>query len=103
MCSSVKKSLLDTKTQSFTSVKATFMNSLKDAIAKLLTASRNIDVLRDAITAKKKGQVYSIVHIGVNGVGKSTTLAKIAYYLKTKGNLRVMFAACDNFRAGAIE
>jgi signal recognition particle receptor subunit alpha len=41
--------------------------------------------------------------IGVNGVGKSTSLAKMAYYLKTKGNLKVMFAACDNFRSGAIE
>lgn len=41
--------------------------------------------------------------IGVNGVGKSTSLAKVAYYLKTKGNLKVMIAACDNFRSGAIE
>jgi signal recognition particle receptor subunit alpha len=43
------------------------------------------------------------VFIGVNGVGKSTSLAKTAYYLKTKGNLRVMMAGCDNFRSGAIE
>lgn len=41
--------------------------------------------------------------IGVNGVGKSTSLAKTAYYLKTKGNLKVMIAGCDNFRSGAIE
>ncbi len=41
--------------------------------------------------------------IGVNGVGKSTSLAKMAYYLKTKGNLKVMLAACDNFRSGAVE
>ena len=55
------------------------------------------------MSAKQKGQVYSIVFIGVNGVGKSTSLAKVAYYLKTKGNLKVMLAACDNFRSGAIE
>jgi len=41
--------------------------------------------------------------IGVNGVGKSTSLAKMAYYLKTKGNLKVMLAACDNCRSGAVE
>jgi signal recognition particle receptor subunit alpha len=46
--------------------------------------------------------VYSIVFIGVNG-GKSTSLAKTAYYLKNKGNLNVMIAGCDNFRSGAIE
>lgn len=56
-----------------------------------------------ATAAKAKGQVYSIAFIGVNGVGKSTSLAKTAYYLKTKGNMRVMLAACDNFRAGAVE
>lgn len=47
--------------------------------------------------------MYSIVFIGVNGVGKTTSLAKVAYYLKTKGNLKVMIAGCDNFRSGAIE
>ena len=39
----------------------------------------------------------------MNGVGKSTSLAKVAYYLKTQGNLKVMLAGCDNFRSGAIE
>jgi signal recognition particle receptor subunit alpha len=41
--------------------------------------------------------------IGVNGVGKTTSLAKMAYYLKDKGKLKVMLAACDNFRSGAVE
>lgn len=39
----------------------------------------------------------------MNGVGKSTSLAKTAYLLKKKGGLRVMLAACDNFRSGAVE
>jgi signal recognition particle receptor subunit alpha len=43
-----------------------------------------------------------MVFIGVNGVGKSTNLAKTAYLLKTQG-FSVMLAACDNFRAGAVE
>lgn len=68
-----------------------------------MTPKKNIDILKEAVSAKKRGQVYSIVFIGVNGVGKSTSLAKVAYYLKTKGNLKVMMAGCDNFRSGAIE
>lgn len=40
--------------------------------------------------------------VGVNGVGKSTNLAKVAYKLKN-AKLSVMLAACDNFRAGAVE
>lgn len=68
-----------------------------------MTPKRNIDMLKDALSAKKQGRVFSIAFIGVNGVGKSTSLAKVAYYLKTKGNLKVMLAGCDNFRSGAIE
>jgi signal recognition particle receptor subunit alpha len=40
--------------------------------------------------------------IGVNGIGKTTTVAKIAWRL-TQSNLRVGVAACDTFRSGAIE
>ena len=68
-----------------------------------MTPKKNIDILKEAISAKKKGQVYSVVFIGVNGVGKSTSLAKTAYYLKEIGKLNVMVAGCDNFRSGAIE
>lgn len=103
VCKSVTAQLVDKKTESFTSVKATVKNALIESIQKLLTPKRNIDLLKDALTAKQRGQVYSAVFIGVNGVGKSTSLAKVAYYLKTKGNLRVMIAGCDNFRSGAIE
>lgn len=45
----------------------------------------------------------SIAFLGVNGVGKSTSLSKVAYYLKHKGGLNVLVAACDTFRAGAVE
>lgn len=48
------------------------------------------------------GQPYVIVFCGVNGVGKSTNLAKIAYWLGSQG-LKVQLAACDTFRAGAVE
>ena len=41
----------------------------------------------------------SIVFCGVNGVGKSTSLSKVAYYFKSKG-LRVLLAACDNLPLG---
>lgn len=36
-------------------------------------------------------------------MGKSTNLAKVAYYLKHKGGLNVLICACDTFRAGAVE
>ena len=49
-----------------------------------------------------KGRPYVVVFVGVNGVGKSTNLAKVAYWL-LQNDLTVMIAACDTFRSGAVE
>ena len=48
------------------------------------------------------GQPRVILAIGVNGVGKTTSIAKLAHYLTEQGS-RVLLAASDTFRAGAIE
>lgn len=45
---------------------------------------------------------YIILFLGINGTGKTTTIAKIANYLKKNGK-RVVISASDTFRAGAIE
>lgn len=103
LCDSIKNSLVNTKTKSFTTVNATAKTALTESLKKILTPKRKIDILEEALAAKKSGEPYKIVFIGVNGVGKSTTLAKVGYYLKTKGKLSPIIAACDNFRAGAVE
>ncbi|KAL6122779.1 Srpr [Nucleospora cyclopteri] len=51
---------------------------------------------------EKEKKPFTICFVGVNGVGKSTTLAKISCWLLEQ-NLKVFIAACDTFRAGAIE
>ena len=102
LCESVKKGLLNTKTNSFTTISTTVKEALKDSIAKILTPKEELDILRNALAAKKRGEPYKIVFIGVNGVGKSTNLAKVGYMLMNNG-LKISIAACDNFRSGAIE
>lgn len=103
LAQSVRTSLLGRTTERFTSIAQTVKVALQDAMETLLTPKKSIDVLRAALSAKAAGRVYTIVFLGVNGVGKSTNLAKVAYYLKHKGGLNVMIAACDTFRAGAVE
>ncbi|KAK9171224.1 SRP54-type protein GTPase domain protein [Cryptosporidium meleagridis] len=101
---SVSNALVGVKTQgSFSKLDTILLNSLRDAITKILSPKKPTDVLSDALKAKQHSQVYSIVFLGVNGVGKSTNLAKVCYLLKNKGNLNVLIVACDTFRAGAIE
>ena len=51
---------------------------------------------------KKKNKLNAILVSGVNGVGKTTTIGKVGKILKSNGS-KVMFAACDTFRAAAIE
>ena len=55
ICESVQKNLVNTRTESFTTVTTTVRNTLVDSITKLLTPKRNIDLLKEAISAKKKG------------------------------------------------
>jgi len=103
LCLSVKRNLLNTKTQSFTTVVTTVKEALKENIYKILTPKKELDVLKLAMAEKYRSEPFKIVFIGVNGVGKSTNLAKVAYMLKNQGNLKILLAACDNFRSGAVE
>ncbi len=41
--------------------------------------------IRKVKAARSRGKVYSMAFVGINGVGKSTSLAKVAYYLKENG------------------
>lgn len=55
LCQSVTATLIDKKTDSFTSVKTTVQTALVESITKLLTPKRNIDILKEALSAKQKG------------------------------------------------
>jgi signal recognition particle receptor subunit alpha len=102
LCESVSVSLEGKKLGTFGSVKNTVRGALEESLVRILTPKRNIDILRDAQEAKAKGRPYCITFCGVNGVGKSTNLAKICAWLQ-QNNLQVLIAACDTFRSGAVE
>ena len=84
------------------SVTSVVRSALEESIESILTTKSSLDILRSVQEARKQGKTYSIVFCGVNGVGKSTSLSKVAYYFKSKG-LRVLLAACDTYRSGAVE
>ena len=77
-------------------------DTLTDSLMKLLTPKRRVDIIRDVLEAKKAKRPYVMTFCGVNGVGKSTNLAKICFWL-IENRCRVLIAACDTFRAGAVE
>lgn len=61
----------------------------------------NNDIIVNKINYSKEGPTV-ILFVGVNGVGKTTTIGKIAYKLKKEGK-KVLLIAGDTFRAGAVE
>ncbi|XP_008217368.1 signal recognition particle receptor subunit alpha homolog isoform X1 [Nasonia vitripennis] len=102
LCDSICVKLEGKVLGTFDSVANTVKASLTDALVQILSPKRRVDILRDAFEAKKNGRPYVMAFCGVNGVGKSTNLAKICFWL-IENNFRVLIAACDTFRAGAVE
>ncbi|WP_314813000.1 signal recognition particle-docking protein FtsY [Porphyromonas endodontalis] len=73
---------------------------LRSEIEALLTESGTID--GDSFVLPTESKPYVIMVVGVNGVGKTTTIGKLAYQFKAAGH-KVVIGAADTFRAAAID
>ena len=73
---------------------------LRDEIATLLTENNTEDA--ESFTLPEDKKPYVIMVVGVNGVGKTTTIGKLAYQFKKAGK-NVYLGAADTFRAAAVE
>src|ERR1035437_723917 len=74
---------------------------LKEEIAGLLSENNAIDFTEFTVP-ENNGSPYVIMVVGVNGVGKTTTIGKLAHQFK-KQNKKVMLGAADTFRAAAVD
>ena len=72
---------------------------LREEIAALLTEN---DETEGEFTVPENKRPYVIMVVGVNGVGKTTTIGKLAFQYKKNGN-KVYLGAADTFRAAAVE
>lgn len=116
LCASVGRSLEGRTLATFGSVKKEVRIALEDAITRVLTPRNSTDLMleindklgRQKSSASTSGggaaqkQPYALAFVGVNGVGKSTNLAKVCFWL-LQNRKRVLIAACDTFRSGAVE
>ncbi|WP_455644783.1 signal recognition particle-docking protein FtsY [Methanosphaera sp.] len=98
---SVKEDLIGRKIKRRGDMEVFTTNALKKAITEIID-NGHYDLLGDIEAAKAKGEPYKIMFVGINGTGKTTTIAKIATYLE-KHNYSSVLGASDTFRAGAIE
>jgi fused signal recognition particle receptor len=76
---------------------------IHSAVAEMFTRSGKIDLIQKIKTKRgARGGPFAIVFLGINGTGKTTTVAKMAHLLHKNG-ISVVLAAGDTHRAGAIE
>lgn len=73
---------------------------LRDEVAALLAENGTTD--GESFTLPAEAHPYVIMVVGVNGVGKTTSIGKLAYQFKQQGK-RIILGAADTFRAAAIE
>jgi fused signal recognition particle receptor len=98
---SVKEDLIGRKIKRRSDVADFTKQALKKAISKILDIEgKDLNLLIEE--ANKTGEPLKIMFVGINGTGKTTTIAKISTYFIEKGYTPVI-AAADTFRAGAIE
>jgi len=99
---SIKKELVGKKVERGGDLRKLVDSTLKTSLLQLFSAEKAID-LEERIKAKgAMKEPYVIVFLGINGTGKTTSIAKLAHRLSEKG-YKVLLAAADTYRAGAIE
>ena len=71
---------------------------LREEISSLLTQNE----INEKVSENENHHLHVVMVVGVNGVGKTTTVGKLAHQFKTQGK-KIMLGAADTFRAGAID
>jgi fused signal recognition particle receptor len=76
--------------------------NLREVLLETMLTNDKVDLLRAIEEKQKKSEPYIIVFVGINGTGKTTTIAKVAQFLTKKG-YSIVLACSDTYRAGSIE
>ncbi len=94
------RELVGVKISRFANSREYVIGRVREALYKLLKENTFQNDLVELVKTSPKP--YVVVFMGVNGVGKTTTIAKVAFKLKSNG-LKPVVVAADTFRAGALE
>jgi len=102
LTSRVKQEVVELRLSRSTPTQEYLKRKLLEIIREEFFKAKPIDLIQQINEKKAKGEPYVIIFLGINGTGKTTTIAKFAYLLKQKG-FSVILACADTHRAGAIE
>ena len=102
ICKNFSEKLTTTEHTRFSNPRSAILITLREVMLEILTPPQQIDILKEVKEAAKKNNPLIIAFFGVNGVGKTLSIAKIGKYLEQNGFSSV-FAAGDTYRAGSIQ
>ncbi len=102
VCSELKERLLGEDAPRFGDKSKLIHESLKASLESVMGVSGGMDLPELVAEAKARGEPFVVMFIGINGTGKTTTIAKTARLLMDRG-FTVVLASADTYRAGAIE
>jgi fused signal recognition particle receptor len=102
ICDELEKRLNGVQVKRLEDRKQIVEKNLREILLEIMLTNNKIDLLKAIKEKCQKNEPFVIVFVGINGTGKTTTIAKIAHLLATKG-YSVVLACSDTYRAGSIE
>jgi fused signal recognition particle receptor len=102
ICDEMEKRLNGVKVGRLDDRKKIVEKNLRDVLLEIMSTDSQTRLLELADEKRKKGEPLIIVFVGINGTGKTTSIAKVARFLNKKG-FSVVLACSDTYRAGSIE
>ena len=98
----LKEKLKDVQFARFSDPRGRVKAILSDVLLSVLDRAGRLDIFELVEEKKKAGVPAIIVFVGINGTGKTTSIAKLAHILQRKGRTSIL-AASDTYRSGSIE
>ena len=102
ICDELEKRLVGVQVKRLEDRKKIVEENLRQVLLEVMLTNNKIDLLKKVEEKHKKNEPFVLLFVGINGTGKTTTIAKVAQFLRDKG-YSVVLACSDTYRAGSIE
>ncbi len=102
VCDELGKRLAGVQVKRLEDRKKIVEENLRQVLLEVMLTNNKIDLLAKVEAKRKTNAPFALLFVGINGTGKTTTIAKVAYFLRGKG-YSVVLAGSDTYRAGSIE
>ncbi|MEM1539892.1 MAG: signal recognition particle-docking protein FtsY [Candidatus Bathyarchaeia archaeon] len=102
ICEEIEKRLNGVQVKRLEDKRKVVEQHLREVLLGVMRTNSKIDLFRAVEEKRKIKEPFVIVFVGINGTGKTTTIAKVAKFLNNRG-YTVVLACSDTYRAGSIE